>query len=93
MYGYELARHGGGKAYTWGSTVVTHRSGVHLRLVNVGPTALTSTGRLGYSFRQATKLVNALFDIMTRALERGEQVESREARFRWKNWKGNLGQS
>ena len=29
----------------------------------------------GYSFRQATKLVNAFFDIMTRALERGEQVE------------------
>ena len=29
----------------------------------------------GYSFRQATKLVNAFFDTMTRALQRGEQVE------------------
>ncbi len=48
VFGYELPRHGGGKAYSWGPSTVAHRAGVHLRLVNVGPAALANTGQLGY---------------------------------------------
>jgi hypothetical protein len=36
VYGYELPQHGGGKQYRWGDRVVSHRTGVRLRLVNVG---------------------------------------------------------
>ena len=39
IYGYEQARHSGGKAYRWGTRMLTHRTAVHIRLVNIGPTA------------------------------------------------------
>lgn len=48
VYGYEQSRHGGGKAFTWGDRVVTTRTSVHLRLVNVGPTSGARDGKLGY---------------------------------------------
>jgi ATP-dependent helicase YprA (DUF1998 family) len=49
VYGYEQPQHGGGKQYRWGDRVVSHRTGVRLRLVNVGAASQTrSGGRLGY---------------------------------------------
>ena len=40
VYGYEQAQHGGGKQYRWGDRVVTQRTAVRLRLVNVGASSL-----------------------------------------------------
>jgi hypothetical protein len=37
VYGYELERHGSGRAYQWGPRDLFYRRGVHFRLVNVGP--------------------------------------------------------
>jgi RAD3-like DEAD/DEAH box helicase/uncharacterized protein DUF1998/helicase-like protein len=48
VYGYEQPRHGGGKAFAWGERVITCRTSVHLRLVNVGPTSGVREGHLGY---------------------------------------------
>lgn len=49
VYGYEQAQHGGGKQHSWGDRVLTQRTGVRLRLVNVGAASLVrSGGRLGY---------------------------------------------
>jgi ATP-dependent helicase YprA (DUF1998 family) len=49
VYGYELGRHGGGRAYQWNDRELLLRRNVHLRLVNVGATFLVSSGtRLGY---------------------------------------------
>jgi ATP-dependent helicase YprA (DUF1998 family) len=49
VYGYEQPRHGGGKAFSWGSRDVTLRDSLHLRLVNVGPASAVREGRaLGY---------------------------------------------
>ncbi len=49
VYGYELGRHGGGRAYQWNERQVLLRRNVHLRLVNVGATSLVTSGtRLGY---------------------------------------------
>ena len=49
VYGYEQHLHGGGKQYLWGDRVVSHRTGVRLRLVNVGAHSQARTGgRLGY---------------------------------------------
>ncbi len=36
VYGYEQGRYEGGRAFAWGPKSVTYRSGVFLRLVNVG---------------------------------------------------------
>ena len=48
VYGYEQAHHGGGKQYRWGDRVVSHRSAVRLRLVNVGASSLArSSSTLG----------------------------------------------
>jgi ATP-dependent helicase YprA (DUF1998 family) len=44
----EQGRHGEGYAYSWGPREVHLRSGVHLRLVNVGEAKSTRAGRLGY---------------------------------------------
>ena len=49
VYGYEQAQHGGGTQYRWGDRVVSHRTAVRLRLVNVGASSLArNSGRLGY---------------------------------------------
>ncbi|MEQ1948806.1 MAG: DEAD/DEAH box helicase [Bryobacteraceae bacterium] len=49
VYGYEQPQHGGGKQYRWGDRVISHRTGVRLRLVNVGASSLArNAGRLGY---------------------------------------------
>jgi len=49
IYGYEQARHSGGKAYSWGTRVITHRTAVQLRIVNAGPSAKVQTlESLGY---------------------------------------------
>jgi hypothetical protein len=48
VIGYEQNRHGGGKAFHWGEKTVQLRSGVHLRLVNVGAANLVYSGTLGY---------------------------------------------
>lgn len=49
VYGYEQAQHGGGKQFRWGTRVINHRTGVRLRLVNVGASSLTrNAGPLGY---------------------------------------------
>lgn len=49
VFGYEQARHSGGRAFTWGDREVTLRRGVHLRLVNVGvASAVRTGGTLGY---------------------------------------------
>ena len=42
----------------------------------------------GYSFRKATELVNAVFETMTRALNRGEQVEIPGGRIQVKQQNG-----
>jgi len=47
-YGHELGRHGSGVGYDWGGRELLLRRGVHLRLVNVGPTVRVREGRLGY---------------------------------------------
>ena len=49
VYGYEQAQHGGGRQYRWGDRVVSHRTGVRLRLVNVGAASQARAGgSLGY---------------------------------------------
>ena len=49
IYGLERERHGGGRAFTWGSQPVQIRRGVNLRLVNVGASAALERGaELGY---------------------------------------------
>lgn len=49
IIGYEQGRHGGGKAYLWGTKSVLMRHNVHLRLVNVGAARLVrGSGALGY---------------------------------------------
>jgi len=48
VYGYELARHGAGTAFSWGESRVTFRHGVQMRLVNVGASGELEAGRLGY---------------------------------------------
>ena len=49
VYGYEQPQHGGGRQYRWGDRIVSHRTAVRLRLVNVGATSLIrSPGILGY---------------------------------------------
>lgn len=48
VWGYEQGRHDRGCAYVWGERNVSWRKGVHLRLVNIGPSSLVSDGRLGY---------------------------------------------
>lgn len=51
IYGYELGRHNGGTAFTWGDADVHLRRGVHLRLVNVGASSLVRDNappQLGY---------------------------------------------
>lgn len=48
VYGHELGRHSGGTAYAWGANTLIWRQGVHMRLVNVGPTQRVKDGRLGY---------------------------------------------
>jgi hypothetical protein len=49
VYGYEQSQHGGGKQYRWGDRVLSYRTGVRLRLVNVGAASLAkNSGRLGY---------------------------------------------
>ncbi|MFV1967439.1 MAG: helicase-related protein [Pirellulaceae bacterium] len=49
-YGREQGRHNGGTMYGWGEKQLSLRLGVHLRLVNVGATALIQqdTPELGY---------------------------------------------
>lgn len=44
----EQGRHGEGQAFAWGGRELHLRSGVHLRLVNVGEAKSTRAGRLGY---------------------------------------------
>ncbi|WP_395095204.1 DEAD/DEAH box helicase [Armatimonas sp.] len=48
VYGHERNRHEGGNAYQWGERTLHLRRGVHLRLVNVGPSSLVANGALGY---------------------------------------------
>ena len=49
IYGHELPQHAGGRAHLWGPRTLTHRRGVRLRLVNVGPAQLArNAGVLGY---------------------------------------------
>ena len=49
VYGHELPQHAGGRAFLWGPHTLTHRRGVRLRLVNVGPVHLArNAGVLGY---------------------------------------------
>jgi ATP-dependent helicase YprA (DUF1998 family) len=49
VYGYEQSQHGGGKQYRWGDKIVSHRTGVRLRLVNVGAASQARAGgSLGY---------------------------------------------
>jgi hypothetical protein len=49
VFGYELPRHGAGKAYRWGTKDISLRASVHIRLVNVGAAQLVrGTSRLGY---------------------------------------------
>jgi hypothetical protein len=48
IIGEEQKQHSGGKAYRWGSKNIHLRLGLHLRLINVGPTKLVQTGKLGY---------------------------------------------
>ena len=49
VYGYEQPQHGGGKQYRWGDRIVSHRTGVRLRLVNVGASSQARAGgSLGY---------------------------------------------
>ena len=48
VFGYEQGRHSGGTAHTWGPRTLLHRSGVHLRLVNVGPMSAVQGGVTGY---------------------------------------------
>lgn len=48
VYGFEQARHGGGRGYTWGDAQLSLRSAVGLRLVNVGPSLNLAAKRLGY---------------------------------------------
>lgn len=48
ILGYEQDRHDGGNAYTWGSQSLLFRRGLRLCLVNIGPTRLVQTGKLGY---------------------------------------------
>ncbi len=50
VLGYELGRHNGGMAYRWSDLPIFIRRGVHLRLVNVGASALLSEvpPQLGY---------------------------------------------
>ena len=48
-YGQELPQHAGGRAFVWDTRTLTHRLGVRLRLVNVGPSQLArNAGVLGY---------------------------------------------
>lgn len=49
IYGYEQPRHGGGRAYQWGPRMMSLRSAVQMRLVNVGPSSgVGDDGALGY---------------------------------------------
>jgi ATP-dependent helicase YprA (DUF1998 family) len=49
VYGYEQAQHSGGTQYRWGTRVISHRTAVRLRLVNVGASSLArNSGQLGY---------------------------------------------
>lgn len=48
VYGYEQARHDGGRVFTWGDRQVSLRYGVHLRLVNVGASMRIAKKALGY---------------------------------------------
>ena len=49
VYGYEQAQHGGGRQYRWGNRVISHRTAVRMRLVNVGASYVArNTGQLGY---------------------------------------------
>jgi hypothetical protein len=49
IYGCEQPYHGGGSQYLWGPRVISHRSALRLRLVNVGASSLTrNAGELGY---------------------------------------------
>ena len=43
VFGYELDRHRGGRAFEWGDRALLLRRGVHFRLVNVGAARLIST--------------------------------------------------
>ena len=49
IFGYEQPRHGGGQAYIWGPHLLTIRSAIQLRLVNVGPSSkIQDENALGY---------------------------------------------
>lgn len=50
VYGYEMARHGEGRAFNWGLKEVKLRDAVRMRLVNVGPSRLVghTDGELGF---------------------------------------------
>lgn len=50
VYGREQGRHSGGQMYGWGERQLSFRTGVHLRLVNVGASSLVDqdTPELGY---------------------------------------------
>ncbi len=49
VYGYELDRHQGGRAFQWGDRSLLLRRGVHFRLVDVGPSRLIATsGTFGF---------------------------------------------
>jgi hypothetical protein len=49
VYGHELERHSGGRAYHWGPRDITFRRSVQMRLVNVGPARLVERGGpIGY---------------------------------------------
>ncbi len=46
--GYELGRHGRGRAFRWGARELLFRRGLHLRLVNYGAATMIPRGRSGY---------------------------------------------
>lgn len=48
VYGVEQGRHDGGTGYDWGDREVLHRTGLRMRLVNVGASAAIDEGRLGF---------------------------------------------
>ncbi len=49
VIGYEQGRHAGGRSFEWGAKTVQLRHGLHLRLVNVGPSSQVRAGTsIGY---------------------------------------------
>ena len=48
VYGFEQARHGAGRGYSWGDAQLTLRAAVGLRLVNVGASLCIADKKLGY---------------------------------------------